>query len=172
MRYELDRDGNFVCDIVGLDGLELVAAWTLDPVPQPCRTPRYVGGAVDPVTGERYGGSWEDPVGPSEVLTEQALAEALLFSLRQECERRLSVLKRDYPESEVISWDKQEAEARAGGGPFTDALASARGIDPAELRARIIAKADAFAVLSGQIIGQRQALEDQVKAGAREVVWP
>ncbi|WP_052081017.1 hypothetical protein [Pseudomonas sp. ML96] len=95
-----------------------------------------------------------------------------LDKLRDECDRRLAALKRDYPDSEVLSWDKQEAEARAGGGPLVAALAVARGIDEAELIRRILQKAEAFAVLSGTIIGQRQALEDRVRAGEVEVAWP
>lgn len=51
-------------------------------------------------------------------------------------------------------------------------IAAARGIDEQELIRRILAKAEAFAVLSGTIIGQRQALEDQVRAGELGVVWP
>lgn len=96
----------------------------------------------------------------------------LLRWLRWECDRRLAALRQDYPDSEVLSWDKQEAEARAGGGPLVSALAAARGIDEQELIRRIMVKAEAFAVLSGTIIGQRQALEDQVRAGAVEVDWP
>ncbi|MFD3301983.1 hypothetical protein [Aquipseudomonas alcaligenes] len=51
-------------------------------------------------------------------------------------------------------------------------MAAARGIDEQELIRRIMAEAEAFAVLSGTIIGQRQTLEDQVRAGALEVEWP
>lgn len=98
--------------------------------------------------------------------------ESMLTLLRLECDRRLAALKAGYPDSEVLSWDKQEAEARAGGGPLVSALAAARGLDEQELIRRILAKAEAFAVLSGTIIGQRQALEDQVRAGAVEVDWP
>lgn len=97
---------------------------------------------------------------------------SVLLWLHQECDRRLAAVKAGYPDSEVLSWDKQEAEARAGGGPLVSALAAARGLDEQELIRRILAKAEAFAVLSGTIIGQRQALEDQVRAGAVEVDWP
>ena len=55
---------------------------------------------------------------------------------------------------------------------MVSALAAARGLDEQELIRRILAKAEAFAVLSGTIIGQRQALEDQVRAGVLEVDWP
>lgn len=98
--------------------------------------------------------------------------ESVLIQLRLECDRRLAALKAGYPDSEVLSWDKQEAEARAGGGPLVSALAAARGLDEQELIRRILAKAEAFAVLSGTIIGQRQALEDLVRAGSLEVEWP
>lgn len=103
---------------------------------------------------------------------EHSQSGELLRWLRWECDRRLAALKAGYPDSEVLSWDKQEAEARAGGGPLASALAAARGLDEQELIRRILAKAEAFAVLSGTIIGQRQALEDQVRAGAVEVDWP
>lgn len=48
--------------------------------------------------------------------------------------------------------------------PLLSALAQARGIPLSELVERVLAKADAFAVASGSIIGQRQALEDRLDA--------
>lgn len=115
-----------------------------------------------------------EPPAPAEPDHEPEIpvATRLLQWLRQECDRRLALLRQDYPDSEVLSWDKQEAEARAGGGPLVAALAAARGLDEQELIRRILAKAESFAVISGTIIGQRQALEDQVRAGALEVEWP
>lgn len=98
--------------------------------------------------------------------------DELLAQVRHECDRRLAALKSGYPESEVLSWDKQEAEARAGGGPLIEALAAARGIDLHELVSRILAKSEAFAVASGTIIGQRQGIEDAIQAGARTYQWP
>lgn len=89
---------------------------------------------------------------------------------------------------EIASWDKQEAEARAYSAdtnavtPLIDALAAARGITKADLAARIITKADLFATVSGQLIGTRQGLEDQLDLLAEDdnttaadvalVVWP
>lgn len=84
----------------------------------------------------------------------------------------LAVVKAGIPQDEIESWGKQEQEARAGGGPLTDALAMRRGIDPLLLRSKIIAKADAYAVYSGDVIGLRQALEDRVMGGEQGVVWP
>jgi len=98
--------------------------------------------------------------------------EVQLEKINRRCDELLADLRAGYPESEILSWDKQEAEAVAGGGPLTDALATARGIDPAELRIRILAKANAYAALSGQIIGIRQSLEDRINAGEVGVSWP
>lgn len=75
-----------------------------------------------------------------------------------------------YPSTELLTFDKQEAEARAwdadnsASTPLIDALVLGRGIDKAELVSRIIAKADAFAVATGYLTGQRQKYEDQLEA--------
>lgn len=82
----------------------------------------------------------------------------------------IAVLTETYPDREIATFDKQESEARAyvadpmSSTPFLSALAVARGIPLSDLVRRVIAKADAFAVASGSIIGQRQALEDRLDA--------
>lgn len=90
--------------------------------------------------------------------------------LSKKCEADIAALRAGYPESEVLSWSKQEDEARAlvadanAATPLLDALSEARGIDKAVLAGRVIAKADAFAGISGTLIGKRQRLEDQLDA--------
>lgn len=85
-------------------------------------------------------------------------------------ERAISTLTPTYPDDERLTFDKQEAEARAwladnsAPTPFVDALAAGRHMDKAELVARIIAKADAFALASGSLTGQRQRYEDMLDA--------
>ncbi|MAR74350.1 hypothetical protein [Halomonas sp.] len=85
-------------------------------------------------------------------------------------EAELASIRSEYPESEQMTWDKQEREARAfladsaTATPLLDAVATGRGMDKAELATRIIAKADAWIQASGLATGKRQALEDQVKA--------
>lgn len=75
-----------------------------------------------------------------------------------------------YPSTELLSFDKQEQEARAwqidnsASTPLIDALVLGRGIDKAELVRRIIAKADAFAKATGYLTGQRQKYEDMLEA--------
>ena len=73
-----------------------------------------------------------------------------------------------YPDREISTFDKQEAEAYAAdptaSTPLLSALAQARGVPLPDLVERVLAKADAFAVASGSIIGQRQALKDRLDA--------
>ena len=82
----------------------------------------------------------------------------------------LESLTPTYPERELTTFDKQESEARAytadstASTPLLSALAQARGVPLDELARRVLVKADAFAVASGSIIGQRQALEDRLDA--------
>lgn len=77
-----------------------------------------------------------------------------------------SALVATYPTTELLTFDKQEAEARAYSSdpasetPLVDALAAGRAMDKSELARRIIAKADAFAVAVGYYTGQRQHYED------------
>ena len=93
-----------------------------------------------------------------------------ILSINTACETAIAAIQAGYPGSEVLSWPKQEVEARAciaspsAATPLLDALAEARGINKSELAARVILKADSFAQLSGAAIGKRQALEDMLNA--------
>lgn len=76
----------------------------------------------------------------------------------------LDQVRSDYPDYEQLSWERQEREARDGGGPLIQAIADARGLSLEELISRIIAKADAYQQAAGIVIGRRQALRDQIDA--------
>lgn len=73
-----------------------------------------------------------------------------------------------YPDMEILTFDKQEKEARSWNSdntvatPFLDGLALARGIDKAELVRRVIAKSDAFQTAVATLTGLRQRYEDQL----------
>jgi hypothetical protein len=75
-----------------------------------------------------------------------------------------------YPEDEVRSWPKQEAEASAwlqdsnAPTPWIDSAAAGRGVSKVELIDRIIANAFLFAPMHGQLTGKRQRLCDQIAA--------
>lgn len=85
-------------------------------------------------------------------------------------QQAIATLTPTYPDDERLTFDKQEQEARAWLAdsstptPFVDALAAGRQMDKAELVSRIIAKADAFALASGSLTGQRQRYEDFLDA--------
>lgn len=111
----------------------------------------------------------EQPYIPPVPTLEEAKA-AKLAEINTAANKTLAALTTTYPDREISTFDKQEAEARAymadpaAPTPLLSALAKARDIDMDELVKRVIAKADAFAAASGYIIGQRQALEDQLDA--------
>lgn len=103
----------------------------------------------------------------------ERLAEAKstkLSEINTVTDATIAVLTETYPDREIATFDKQESEARAyvadpmSSTPFLSALAVARGIPLSDLVRRVITKADDFAVASGSIIGQRQALEDRLDA--------
>lgn len=107
---------------------------------------------------------------PEPAETQDDVKASALASINASCEQAIVAIQSGYPSSEVLSWPKQETEARSyvadasAPTPLLDALAEARGIDKAELAARVILKADAFAKYSGAAIGKRQALEDALNA--------
>ncbi|WP_199103189.1 hypothetical protein [Aquitalea sp. ASV11] len=83
---------------------------------------------------------------------------------------RLGKLSAAYPEGEVQSWSQQTHEAEAltndptAPSPLLTSIATARGVPLSALASRVRAKVAAYAVASGQIIGQRQALVDALMA--------
>lgn len=111
----------------------------------------------------------------------QAKAERLEL-ITNECDKVLSAIKTSYPQSEVESWPQQVKEAEAiaadpqADAPLLNAIATYRGLTVVELAARVKAKADLFAQVSGTIIGKRQALEDALDVATTPdevsaVVW-
>lgn len=85
-----------------------------------------------------------------------------------EYEKKVAALTAGVPYSEIQTWTKQEAEARAyladdtSSTPLIDSLAATRGVDKDVLVGKIIAKADAYAVAIGRLTGLRQKVEDEI----------
>ena len=102
---------------------------------------------------------------------DEARAEKL-SEINAACDAALASLTATYPERELFSFERQEREARsliAGDASDTahiTAIAKGRGIPVEELAQKIVAKADAFSVASGMLIGHRQALETKVEEAA------
>ncbi len=109
----------------------------------------------------------ELPPAPYEPTLDE-LKAAKLAEINAAYDCAVSALVADYPSNELLTFDKQEAEARAwtadqsADTPLVDALALGRGMDKAELVSRILAKADAFAVATGYLTGLRQKYEDRL----------
>lgn len=101
------------------------------------------------------------PEKPFDVLWSEKMSEINIAY-----QRAIADMTPGYPDDERLTFDKQEQEARAWLAdnstptPFVDALAAGRQMEKTELVSRIIAKADAFAIASGLLTGQRQRYED------------
>jgi len=104
-----------------------------------------------------------------DILTTQHLYDNKFCEINAEYERALSSLFVNVPQSEIQTWTKQEAEAKAwlannnASTPLIDALVIGREVDKALLVDKIIAKADAYTVSLGLVLGQRQKFEDLLK---------
>ena len=100
----------------------------------------------------------------------KAIKANKLAEINSAYQQAIATLTPTYPDDERLTFDKQEQEARAWladdstSTPFVDALAVGRQMNKAELVSRIIAKADAFAIASGLLTGQRQRYEDLLDA--------
>lgn len=118
-------------------------------------------------------------------LTTAQQIEAARGRINAAYENSVSAMTAGYPSSEIKSWDKQETEARnwqadnAALTPWIDAAAGGRGMPKAVLVARIIAKANIFAVRHGELTGKRQRLDDEItalgdspsQAQLDEIIW-
>ena len=74
------------------------------------------------------------------------------------------------PQFERDSWAAQALEAQAWAAdhdaptPILAGIAQARGVPLDDLRAKALAKSNAYTALTASVAGQRQALEDQIRA--------
>ena len=125
------------------------------------------------------GAAWEIVSAPDPM---PEMMAAKLAEINAAYERDMSAVKDGYPPSEILSWDKQEREARAyrtdanASTPFIDALAGQRQIAKPELVDRIVAKVESFETVVGALTGKRQRLEDQISSATTEaelalIVW-
>jgi hypothetical protein len=88
-------------------------------------------------------------------------------TLNSDFQGRASALVQVYPDREIESWDQQLSEAKiylqeltTDNTPLLANMATARQMDTQELATRIVAKADAFAIAFGQLLGKKHRNED------------
>ena len=107
-------------------------------------------------------------VGPELKTLDEVKAEKLA-EINEKCDAALKAMTPTYPDRELLTFDQQKQEALAytsdpsSSCPLLSPLASARGISLELLCQKVIAKATAFSAVSGSLIGQRQAYEDQLE---------
>lgn len=110
---------------------------------------------------------------PAPELREGALDRAraaTCAAIRDGAEAALADLRAEYGPTEVATWDQQHAEAlayQADAGadvPLLNAIAAARGMAVAELAGRVLANRSAWVAVSGHVVGQRLAYQDQLDA--------
>lgn len=98
------------------------------------------------------------------------------------CNAAITSLAETYPEREVQSWPQQVKEAEAlaispqASAPLLSAIADARGLPVSELASRVLTKMVAYAAMSGELIGRRQANEYLISLASThedlaEIVW-
>ena len=102
----------------------------------------------------------------------QVLAEAKarkLEALNASYESFVSTLA-GAPQTEILTWSEQEAEARAytaskqeSDAPMLSALSQTRGVPLSALCAKVLAKAEAYRSFIAYAIGKRQAYEDAIE---------
>lgn len=88
-------------------------------------------------------------------------------TLNKEFQNRADTIVKSYPDREIESWDQQLNESKiymqeltTDNTPLLANMAVTRQMDVGELATRIIAKADAFAVAFGQLLGKKHRNED------------
>ena len=107
-------------------------------------------------------GNTPEPV-PVEHIRSKKLSE-----IRGAAETALNSLTKGYPQSEILTWPTQEAEARSYLNnpnmytPLLDGLVATRGVSKDELAQQILEKVETSARISGHVIGQRQKLEKRL----------
>lgn len=120
---------------------------------------------------------------PADGASIEDLKAAKLGEINAECDRRIAAIRLAYPETEVLSWHRQEREARSLKAdpsaltPLIDGIAAQRGQTRGQLADLVIAKADRFASLTAPIIGTRHMLVKQIEAATApeqvgEIAWP
>jgi len=103
-----------------------------------------------------------------------ALASAKTAKLHAAAEAAQAFIERvagldGVPQFERDSWAAQALEAQAWAAdkqastPILAGIARARGVPLDELRAKALAKSNAFTSLTSSVAGQRQAFEDQIR---------
>ena len=93
------------------------------------------------------------------------------FCFEQEC----SAVKGEYiPNDELLTWNLQEAEAKAfsanaqAATPLLSTLAKARGLELGALCSKVLEKSTLYSQAVALLVGNRQALQDKIEAATTQ----
>lgn len=144
--------------------------------PTPTRL-QYVEEVLPVKSGSNYYQTW--------VVKEHSLEnkkKILLQYFNQMFDGLIGQVKATYPSTEVESWAKQEKEAREyladnnSQSILLREIAAARGVSVDWFANKVVAKADQYALVVGNLIGTRQLLEHQILNATEEnidsIKWP
>lgn len=95
---------------------------------------------------------------------------AKLAHVNQQAQAAVDQYVSGYPRFEIETWPTQKTEAlawqenSAADTPWCDAAAAQRGMSREAFLAKVLAKVQAFTMISAHVAGYRQGLEDQIDA--------
>ena len=116
------------------------------------------------------GATLDEPTQPEPTIEEARAAK--MGEIRDQADALLQSLGAEYGPMERTTWDVQAAEAAAFAAdpeadvPLLSGIAVHRGMTVADMAARVLANRTAWVALSGAVVGQRLALQDQLDAAA------
>jgi len=97
---------------------------------------------------------------------------AKLAEIIAACDAALLPLAASYSAMERSTWDQQVSEAQTlqadadAAAPLLRGIATGRGIDLMELAVRVLRNKAGLEIISGAVLGQKQALEDKLDDAA------
>jgi hypothetical protein len=93
-----------------------------------------------------------------------------LATLNDAYESVMGYIQAGYPDTEILTWERQAAQARElTGDPearalFVRALAATKGVTPEEMSRRILANAESWEPIAAMLTAQRQLMEEAILA--------
>ena len=111
----------------------------------------------------------EKAIFSTDEITLDNLKSQKLIEINTAYSEAVSSLLSNYPLNEILTFSKQETEARAWienknvDTPLIDAIVLGRGIDKEEFVSRILSNAESYNTQNGYFIGLRQKYEDMLE---------
>ena len=128
----------------------------------------WVEVSADTTTADTWDGSQVIKFVPPPPPSVEELAAEKRSEIHARAAAERDLIAPNYPQHEIDTWDQQLREATVFTAdaqavvPLLSAMAAARGWSVADLAARALMKAEAFAVAGGAVLGTQQALEDSL----------